>query len=83
MEAKIVVIGNSSGVRLSRETLRQCSLDRGSQVTVTVKGRSIVITPRAPEAPRAGWEEQFRRARSKAVKENLWGDLPLSEVWDR
>ena len=83
METKIVVIGNSRGVRIPRETLRRCHLEQGSRVTVTVKGGAIVITPKAENLPRAGWDEQFRRARSKAVKENLWGDIPVSEAWDR
>jgi antitoxin MazE len=80
VETKIIVIGNSKGVRLPKAVLRECRLKEGETVRLDVRGRSIVITPK--KNPREGWAESFRRSRPRKP-ENLWGDLPLGEGWDR
>ena len=80
MDAKIVAIGNSQGVRIPKALLRQSGLDPSRPVQLKVSNRSVVIEQAAH--PRAGWEESFRKKRSRKA-ENLWGDLPLAENWDR
>lgn len=80
MDAKIVAIGNSKGVRIPKALLRQSGLDPSRPVQLKVSNRSVVIEQAAH--PRAGWEESFRKRRSRKA-ENLWGDLPLAENWDR
>ncbi len=81
MDAKIIAIGNSKGVRLPREVLRQCNLSDGQAVSIGVQGDDIVI--RAKSSPRAGWDAAFARAGARRVRENLWGDVPPDESWDR
>ena len=80
METKIIAIGNSKGVRLPKQALRECRLKTGETVRLDVRGRSIVITPK--KNPREGWAESFRRSRPRK-SENLWGDVPVDEAWDR
>ena len=80
METKIIAIGNSKGVRLPKAALEECKLGEGDSVRLYVRGRAIVIAPR--KNPREGWAESFRRGRPRKP-ENLWGDLPLDEGWDR
>ena len=80
METKIIAIGNSKGVRLPKQALRECRLKTGDTVRLDVRGRSIVITPK--NNPREGWAEAFRRSRRRKP-ENLWGELPLDEAWER
>jgi antitoxin component of MazEF toxin-antitoxin module len=80
METKIIVIGNSKGVRLPKQALRECRLKAGETVRLDVRGRSIVITPK--KNPREGWAESFRRSPSRRP-ENLWGDVPIGEQWER
>ena len=80
MEAKIVAIGNSQGVRIPKAVLRQSKLDPSRPVKLRVREQAIVIE-QAPH-PRAGWEESFKKKRPRKP-ENLWGDLPVGEGWDK
>ena len=80
MEAKIVAIGNSKGVRIPKAVLRQSKLDPARPVQLQVRDHAIVIG-QAPH-PRAGWEESFQKKRPRRP-ENLWGDLPIDEGWDK
>ena len=81
METKIIAIGNSKGVRLPKAALNECRLSEGETVNLDVRGRSIIIAPKRD--PREGWEASFKRAAAGKVKENLCGELPIDEVWDR
>jgi antitoxin MazE len=81
VETKIIAIGNSKGVRLPKAVLEEARLSRGDTVKLEARGRAILITPKRKH-PRAGWVQAFRRARSRRVKENLWGEIPLDEGWD-
>lgn len=80
MEAKIVSIGNSKGVRIPKTLLRQAQLDPSRPVQLKAQRHAIVIEQRAH--PRAGWEESFKLRRPRKP-ENLWGELPLDEGWDK
>ena len=80
MEAKIVAIGNSKGVRIPKAVLRQSKLDPLRPVQLQVRERAILIE-QAPH-PRAGWEESFKKKRPRKP-ENLWGNLPMGEGWDK
>ena len=80
MEAKIVAIGNSKGVRIPKAVLRQSKLDPSRPVQLQVRERAIVIAQASH--PRAGWEESFKKKRPRKP-ENLWGDLPMDEGWDK
>ena len=81
MEAKIIAIGNSKGLRLPKEVLKRCNLADGQAVSIGVQGSDIVIRPKA--SPRGGWDAAFAKAGARRVRENLWGDLPVDESWDR
>lgn len=83
MEAKVIQIGNSHGVRLPKSLMKRAGISPGEQLLLDVTpDRRIILTP--PKAhPRTGWDESFRRARARQVKENLWGDLPLDEALDK
>jgi len=80
MDAKIVSIGNSKGVRIPKALLRQAELDPSRPVKLKALKRAIVIEQAA--APRAGWEASFLRKRPRKP-ENLWGDVPVGEGWDK
>ena len=82
MEAKIVAIGNSQGLRLPKAVLRRARLNVGQTVNIDVAADSRIVITR-DKHPRAGWEEAFKKAGAKRVKENLWGDIPLDEAWDK
>lgn len=81
MEAKIVAIGNSKGLRLPKEVLKRCNLAEGQAVSIGVQGANILIRPKI--APRGKWNAAFAKAGARRVRENLWGDLPVGERWDR
>ncbi len=81
MEGKIIAIGNSKGLRLPKEVLTRCNLAEGQTVSIGVQGSDILI--RAKTLPRSGWDGAFAKAGTRGVRENLWGDLPVGESWDR
>ncbi|MGQ0750598.1 MAG: AbrB/MazE/SpoVT family DNA-binding domain-containing protein [Betaproteobacteria bacterium] len=81
METKIVAIGNSRGVRLPKQVLRDAQLDPSRPVRISARPRAILIE-QAADDPRAGWEDSFRARRARKP-EDLWGDLPPGEGWER
>ena len=78
MQAQIIQIGNSLGVRLPKVVLTTLRLERASTLSVQTRGDSIVLKPL--KKPRAGWAAAFA-ASPDAAPENLWGDLPPGEAW--
>jgi len=52
MQAKLVKIGNSYGVRLPKTVIDAC--DFHSDLELSIKGKSVVLT--AEKQPRAGWQ---------------------------
>ena len=78
MEARIIQIGNSLGVRLPKALLASLRLDRASTVSVQARGDSIVLKP--VKKPRDGWASVFA-ANPDAAPEDLWGDVPVDESW--
>jgi antitoxin MazE len=59
MKAKIIKIGNSKGIMLSKHLLNQFNLD--NEVELIINDNGILITP-GNKKPRAGWKEQFEEA---------------------
>jgi antitoxin MazE len=72
METKLVVIGNSQGVRLPKSVVEECGIVLDQPLTIEVRARSIVLSP--ARATRAGWAEAASNA--TGATENLWGELP-------
>ena len=66
MEANIVSIGNSKGIRIPAQILKQCGF--GTKVNLEVKGNQITLTP--AEVPRQGWEEAFRQAAARLAEDD-------------
>ncbi len=59
MQAYIVRIGNSKGIRIPAHILQECNI--GDKVDMEVRDGKIVIT--AARKPRENWAEQFRMMR--------------------
>lgn len=73
MKTKIIRIGNSQGVMLSKNILQQYQFD--SEVEIVPKRDGILLKPLETDR-RAGWEEQFKQALKngeKPEKEMLGG----------
>jgi antitoxin MazE len=80
MEAKVVRIGNSQGVRLPKAALQQARLSAGQRVRLEVVEDTIVIRPE--RKVRQGWKEAFANAGAPAA-EDLWQGVPHDEAWDK
>ena len=78
MRARIVRIGNSQGIRLPKAVLDQSGLT--DEVELEVEDGQIVL--RAPENPRAGWEEAFMEMNARGDDVLLDGDQIGSSSWD-
>lgn len=75
MEAKLVRIGNSRGIRLPKSMLVQTGMTE--RVEIEARGHSIVIKPVVE--PRSGWEASFAQGSQKLSKEDRdWLDADLA-----
>ncbi len=72
MRTRLIQIGNSKGVRLSKTLIEQFDLKEEIILEPTEKG--ILIS--SGSSARKGWEEQFREAVKKADKSDPWNSIP-------
>ena len=78
METKLVVIGNSQGVRLPKAVVDACGIALEQPLTIEIREHSIVLSP--VRTARAGWAEAARD--SPGERERLWGDMPPDNAAD-
>lgn len=71
MEANIVKIGNSKGVRLSKTILEKYQI--GDRVEIILEDDQIVLKP--IKAPREGWAEAFKKMHEAGDDELLIPDV--------
>ena len=71
MEAAIIKIGNSKGLRLSKTILEKYNIK--DKVELILEKDQIILKP--IEAPRKGWEEQFKQMRPNNDDELLIDDV--------
>ena len=76
---KIIRIGNSKGIRLSKSLIEQYNMK--DEVLLEAKKDSIVIRP--VENPRAGWEKSFEKMRLSGDDVLLDEGTELESEWDR
>jgi antitoxin MazE len=78
VQARIIRIGNSRGIRLPGSVLEECRL--GATVDLSVEGGVLVVRP--VPMPRAGWDEAFRTMAELADDTLLDGEAPVGTDWD-
>jgi len=71
MEANIIQIGNSKGLRLSKIILKKYAI--GDKVEIILEKDHIVLKP--TDSPRAGWENQFAKMAKEGDDELLIPDV--------
>ena len=77
MNAEIVRVGNSKGLRIPKAILKQCKIK--NNVNLTVKGHTLIIT--ACEEARAGWGKAFQLM-AKNGDDNLLDEDNIVHSWD-
>ncbi|MDP4240176.1 MAG: AbrB/MazE/SpoVT family DNA-binding domain-containing protein [Bacteroidota bacterium] len=79
MEASIIKIGNSKGLRLSKSILEQYNINEKVEI-ILEKGR-IILKP--IEKPRKNWEASFKEMRKnnddQSLIEDVFNDETLEE----
>ena len=78
LKVKIIRIGNSRGIRLSKSLIEQYNMK--DEVILEAKKNSIVIRP--AENPRAGWEKSFQKMRLRGDDLLLDKETELESEWD-
>ncbi|MGD8539869.1 MAG: AbrB/MazE/SpoVT family DNA-binding domain-containing protein [Candidatus Aminicenantes bacterium] len=78
IKVKIIRIGNSRGIRLSKSLIEQYNMK--DEVLLEAKKDAIVIRP--VENPRAGWEQSFERMRLRGDDVLLDEGTELEPDWD-
>jgi len=71
MEITIIKIGNSKGIRLSKDVLKQYNFT--DKVELVMEAECIILKPVA--SPREGWEEAFARGKSNQTDSLLMDDV--------
>lgn len=61
LQARLVRIGNSRGVRLPKAVIEQAGLEDG--IEMTVRDGEVIL--KSAKHPRAGWDAAFRKALAK------------------
>ena len=77
IRTRIVKVGNSRGIRLSKVVLDQAGF--GDEVEMQVEEGQVVIRP--ARRPREGWAEQFRLMAERG-DDRLLDDGGPSTTWD-
>jgi antitoxin MazE len=67
MEADIVSIGNSRGIRIPAHILKLCGIEK--KVRMEVRDGQITLTP--VKEVRQGWEDAFRQAASRMAEDDM------------
>lgn len=82
MNADIIKIGNSKGIRIPASLLKQCGIDK--KVEIEVKYNSIILKP--IKSPREGWAAKFKGMAERGDDQILIADeldTDLLEEWDK
>lgn len=79
IKVKIIRIGNSRGIRLSKSLIEQYNMK--DEVLLETKKDSIVIRPF--ESPRASWEKSFKKMRLRGDDVLLDKETELEPEWDQ
>jgi antitoxin MazE len=79
IKIKIIQIGNSRGIRLSKSLIKQYNMK--DEVLLEAKKDSIVIRP--VDNPRAGWDKSFEKMRLRGDDDLLDADIKIELEWDR
>jgi antitoxin MazE len=79
IKVKIIRIGNSKGIRLSKSLIEQYNMK--DEVLLEAKKDSIVIRP--VKSPRAGWEKSFAKMRLRGDDVLLDDGTELDSDWDK
>ena len=83
MKAKIIKIGNSKGIRLPNELIKEYNLEE--EVSIELREDCIVLKPVVID-PRAGWEEIYKKLYHTPTQEdkdwmNFEDDIPEDWTW--
>lgn len=78
MEASIIKIGNSKGLRLNKQILEQYHIK--DKVELILEEDKIILKP--IEAPRKGWNEIFKRMSKNGDDNILIDDVFNDEEFD-
>ena len=78
IQARLVRIGNSQGLRLPKAVIEQASL--GDEIEVEASHHQIVLRP--SRRARAGWNEQFQAMSQNGDDELMDAQTVTTSQWD-
>ena len=78
MEVSIIKIGNSKGLRLPKEVLKQYEIE--DKVQLVLDKQQIIIKP--VKKPRIGWEDAFKNMHNNEDDQLLIDDVFEDETFE-
>jgi antitoxin MazE len=79
MKINLVSIGNSKGIRIPANVLKQCNMTSGLELEV--KKNRIILMP-ATEVPRKGWDKAFKEMHENKEDIQLLDEKVDMENWE-
>jgi len=79
MRTKLIRIGKSKGIRISKAVIKQCRF--GDKVELDMLEGLLVIRP--VRSARLGWDQAFAKMRQRGDDELVDRELAAPTEWDR
>ena len=80
MEARVIKIGNSQGIRIPKIVLEQVRIQEDDNIQMNVAGDQIIISRK--RKLREGWEDAFRLMASAGEDQLIDRNRTIHSSWD-
>ena len=77
MEAHLIRIGNSRGIRIPQKILEHYRIQEGSALELEERQDGILIRPMAMPDAKVSWEQAYQEMASEAAENAEWAE------WDK
>jgi len=74
MNARIIRIGNSRGIRIPREVLEHYRIQEGSPLEIEERRDGILIRPLKPMEGKLSWEEAYKELAQEGMEKQEWAE---------
>jgi antitoxin MazE len=74
MEARLIQIGNSKGIRIPRAVLERYRIEEGALLDLEERQDGILIKPQASAGGKISWEAAYSEMAEEAAEKAEWSE---------
>lgn len=74
MEAHLIRIGNSRGIRIPQKVLEHYRIQEGATLVLEERQDGILIRPQPGSSPKVSWEQAYQEMAGEAAEKAEWMD---------